>query len=112
MCQDGPRLTINEMDGLSATNTLYVVIFNIRDRNDWYRHAIALSTSAARRQIRKLGRRYADGLIKFEPGTIGAIDLPQLADGLDYRAIYQIIVETMQQSGSRVAGEIADSSIA
>ena len=86
MNQKGPWLSINEMAGLNATNTLYVVSFRNRNRKAWYRWALAILSSKAQRQIRRIGRRYADGLIKYEPGALGKIELPSLREDADHRS--------------------------
>lgn len=109
MSQVGPRLTINEMKGLSATNTLYVISFEDRNPKVWYKWALAMLTSHAQKQISRLGRRYADGLIKFEPGSIGEIDLPILREDLDYEALYERAIEALLASRYSEMRSIGDS---
>ena len=109
MSQHGPWLSINEMDGLNATNTLYVVTFRSRSRETWYRWALALLSSTAQRQIRRIGRRYADGLIKYEPGALGKIELPALREDADYRSLYARAVGALLAEDLRMAKDIADS---
>jgi adenine-specific DNA-methyltransferase len=112
MSQYGPWLSINEMDGLNATNTLYVVTFRSRNRRAWYRWALALLSSTAQRQIRRIGRRYADGLIKYEPGALGKIELPALKEDADHRSLYARAVGALLAEDLRMAKDIADSVIA
>lgn len=109
MNQHGPWLSINEMDGLNATNTLYVVMFKNRDPKAWYRWALALLSSTAQRQIRRIGRRYADGLIKYEPGALGKIELPALREDADHRSLYARAVGALLAEDLRMAKDIADS---
>jgi hypothetical protein len=112
MSQHGPWLSINEMDSLNATNTLYVVTFRSRNRKAWYRWALALLSSTAQRQIRRIGRRYADGLIKYEPGTLGKIELPALKKDADHRLLYEKAVKALLAENLGLAKDIADSVIA
>jgi adenine-specific DNA-methyltransferase len=111
MNQDGPWLSINEMEGLNATNTLYVVTFRSRNRKAWYRWALALFSSTAQRQIRRIGRRYADGLIKYEPGALGKIELPALREDVDHKWLYVRAVEALLAEDLRMAKAIADSAL-
>jgi hypothetical protein len=112
MSQHGPWLSINEMDGLNATNTLYVVTFRSRNREAWYMWALALLSSTAQRQIRRIGRRYADGLIKYEPGALGKIELPALKEDADHRSLYARAVRALLAEDLRMTKDIADSVIA
>lgn len=109
MSQHGPWLCINEMDGLNATNTLYVVIFRSRSRKIWYMWALALLSSVAQRQIRRMGRRYADGLVKYEPGALSKIKLPQLAADADHKSLYRRAVDALLGGDRTMAKDIADS---
>jgi adenine-specific DNA-methyltransferase len=110
MSRYGPVLCINEMPGLCATNTLYVLTFRNRDRNAWYRWALSLLSSTAQRQIRRIGRRYADGLVKYEPGSLGKINLPRMRDDLDCKTLYVRALQALHE-GKHV-GPIADSAVA
>jgi len=112
MNQHGPWLSFNEMEGLNATNTLYVVTFRRRDRQTWYVWALGLLTSIAQRQIRRIGRQYADGLIKYEPGALGKIELPTLKEDADHRLLYRKAVNALLAEDRRLAKAIADSVIA
>ena len=112
MSQHGPWLSINEMDGLNATNTLYVVTFRSRNLEAWYMWSLALLSSTAQRQIRRIGRRYADGLIKYEPGALGKIELPALREDADHRSLYARAVGALLAEDLRMAKDIADSVIA
>jgi hypothetical protein len=109
MSQHGPWLCINEMHGLNATNTLYVVTFRSRDRQVWYMWALALLSSLAQHQIRRIGRRYADGLVKYEPGPLGEIELPKLREDVDHRLLYIQAVDAVLAADPAMAKNIADS---
>jgi adenine-specific DNA-methyltransferase len=109
MSQYDPRLCINETNTINATNTLYVVRFLSRDRADWYLYALALLTSEVRRQLRRIGRRYPDGLIKYEPGQLRNIRLPQLRSDADHRHLYIKAVAALVFGNPRLAKQIADS---
>ena len=109
MSQFGPWLCINEMQGLNATNTLYVVSFQSRNPQEWFIWALALLSSQSHQQIRRIGRRYADGLIKYEPGPLGDIELPKLKDNEDYKLLYCRAVNALLGADPVLAREIADS---
>lgn len=109
MSQYGPWLCINEMYGLNATNTLYVVNFQSRNREVWYMWALALLTSEAQQQIRRIGRRYADGLLKYEPGPLGEIELPNLRENVDHKSLYTRAVGALLTADPGAAKDIADS---
>lgn len=109
MSQYGPWFCINEMQGLNATNTLYVVTFKNRRQEVWHMWALALLSSLAQRQIRRIGRRYADGLLKYEPGPLGKIELPQLREDVDYRTLYTKAVGALLAADIGMAKDIADS---
>jgi hypothetical protein len=109
MGQHGPWLCINETPSVNATNTLYVVSFSSRSRKDWYMWALALLSSAAQRRIRRIGRRYPDGLIKYEPGSLGKIELPQPRPDADHKDLYIRAVAALLARKPGLAKEIADS---
>ncbi|MGH7771821.1 MAG: Eco57I restriction-modification methylase domain-containing protein [Candidatus Binatia bacterium] len=111
MSQHGPWLCINEMRRLNATNTLYVVTFRNRNQKIWYMWALALLSSVAQRQIRRLGRQYADGLIKYEPGPLSKIKLPELKRDVDYRSLYIRAVDALLDGDRAMAKDIADSAL-
>lgn len=77
MSSAGPWLALSSMPRLNVTNTLYVVKFKSAATLP-QRAAIGLAmlTSSARRTIARVGRRYPDGLLKFEPGDLKEIQIP------------------------------------
>lgn len=109
MSQFGPWLCINEMPKLNATNTLYVASFDTATQNERYGYALAMMTSNVRKQLRRAGRRYADGLVKFEPSALASLRLPLLPRGLEYRPYYAKAVEALLNGCVRQAITIADS---
>jgi hypothetical protein len=108
MSQHGPCLCINEAENVNATNTLYVVRFSSRNKDEWYRWALALLTTNAQRQIRRIGRRYPDGLVKYEPGALAAIMLPQLTRSADHRLLYRRAIAAIRHGSTGIARRIAD----
>ena len=112
MSQHGPWLCINETRTVKATNTLYVVRFVSRNRRDWYRLALALLSSEARRQLRRIGRRYPDGLVKYEPGALRLISLPNVKREADHKALYLKATAALLSGNARLARKIADSILA
>jgi len=97
------------MKNLSATNTLYVVKFNDREESTWYMWALSLFTSTVQRQIRRIGRRYTDGLVKYEPGALSQLELPKIKLGENYKSLYFSAVEAFLKSDRITAVNIADS---
>lgn len=72
-----PFLTLRAMEGLTATNTLYVVRFKRRATPvEKATLGILLLTSSVRRELERHARVYADGLLKFEPTELGSIRVP------------------------------------
>jgi adenine-specific DNA-methyltransferase len=72
-----PFLVLHDMEGLTATNTLYVVSFRNATRAvDRAALGIVLLTSRVRRELAQHARVYADGLLKLEPTELGRIRVP------------------------------------
>lgn len=78
MTKLGPWISLRSMQGLSASNTLYVVRFLERMKQEekaiW---ALGLLTSYCRQQAKQLGRRYPDGLVKHEPSDLHSLTIPE-----------------------------------
>ena len=112
MSQQGPWICFSTMKGLNATNTLYVVNFHdeIEDnlRFGW---ALGLLTLAAQRQIRSLGRRYADGLRKYEPSGLKQIRLITPANDCLYRPCYILAVRALLSGQRQEAISIAEQAL-
>ncbi len=76
MTRRGPWLCFSGMSELTATNTLYTFRFkedlDVKHKAAW---ALVLLESRHDDVTRSLGRRYADGLVKYEPGDLYRIPL-------------------------------------
>ena len=101
----GPWVVFRRMPRLAATNTLYVVHFRVGqtldERAAW---AMWLLTSDAARHLDRIGRRYADGLIKFEPGDVGELPIAMPARTVGAYTAYERAVRLLlkgQKSPSR-----------
>jgi hypothetical protein len=55
------------------------------------RAAIGLSllTTSAREELAKVGRRYADGLLKYEPGDLEKVEIPLVTELIGVITRYQ-----------------------
>lgn len=109
MSQFGPWLCMNEMPRLNATNTLYTVLFKNADENERFGYALASLTTAVRRQLKRAGRRYADGLVKYEPSALAGLRLPPLGCDIDFRPLYIRALDALLHGRARQAMDIADS---
>ncbi len=109
MSQQGPWICLNEFPRLRATNTLYVLNFLTQQREERYMWALSMLTSIVQRQIRGIGRHYADGLVKYEPGSLGELELPRLKPNANHRLLYQQAVSALLNSDLATAKDIADS---
>lgn len=106
----GPWVVFSEMPNLGATNTLYVVKFLRGETADqkaaW---AMWLLTSRADVALRSAARRYADGLVKFEPGDITRLPIqaPRRTEGAFQS--YKEAVELLLNGNKMRSQQIADS---
>jgi hypothetical protein len=104
----GPWVVFSEMPGLAATNTLYVVHFVHRMERDaraaW---AMWLLTTEASRHLQRIRRRYADGLVKYEPGDVAALPIrkPLKFDGAyeGYLRAVRLLVKGHKAASRQVA---------
>jgi adenine-specific DNA-methyltransferase len=104
----GPWVVFRDMPDLAATNTLYVVQFIQRlardDRAAW---AMWLLTTDASRELDRIGRRYADGLVKYEPGDVADLPIrkPLRISGAfeDYLRAVRLLVKGRKAASRRVA---------
>jgi adenine-specific DNA-methyltransferase len=97
MTTAGPWLSLNRMKGLTATNTLYTVHFRERltlcNKAAW---ALALLSLTAAAQYAQIGRRYSDGLLKFEPKDVMSLMIPTPVNtGVDAIAVYQSVIDKL-----------------
>jgi hypothetical protein len=111
----GPWVVFREMPRLAATNTLYLVRFldatTLDERAAW---AMWLLTSDAARLLRRIARRYADGLVKFEPGDLAELPMqkPIKHEGAHeaYKRAVHLLLQGKKGSSRRKADEWFSSS--
>lgn len=104
----GPWVVFKEMPQLVATNTLYQIYFKVGDDKDemaaW---AMWLLTSEAEGSIREVGRHYAGGLVKFEPGDVSSLKMrtPSRMKGSygAYLTAVELLLKGMRKESQRVA---------
>jgi hypothetical protein len=105
----GPWVVFSKMPDLGATNTLYVVRFlHAKTREKKAAWAMWLLTTRIQRQLRCIGRRYADGLLKFEPSDIAnlPIEIPIKFRGA--LAAYKRAVRLLLSGDTSASRRIAD----
>ncbi|MDO9022843.1 MAG: class I SAM-dependent methyltransferase [Deltaproteobacteria bacterium] len=72
-----PFLVLRKMQGLTASNTLYVIRFKKHATEaEKAKLGVLLLTSSVRAELARHARIYADGLLKFEPADLGAVRVP------------------------------------
>jgi adenine-specific DNA-methyltransferase len=95
MSRVGPWICLRRDERLTATNTLYTVRFRLA--NTWEERAawaICLFAPEVRRQLLTKGRRYPDGLLKYEPGDLHDLTLPAPVRKRGALARYRALVRT------------------
>jgi adenine-specific DNA-methyltransferase len=109
MSRFGPWICLNKFKRLNATNTLYIVSFrNNVTENERFGYALALFCSSVQRQLRRSARRYADGLIKYEPSALTTLRLPKIPPRRDFRKSYFEAVRWLLSGKRGNARQIAD----
>ena len=109
MSSIGPWICLSSMPGLNATNTLYIVRFkSARTLAEKSAIGLSLFTSTAQRVISRLGRRYADGLLKFEPGDLREIPVPVVMRQKGATAVYRKAARFMLAGKFSMAQQLAD----
>jgi hypothetical protein len=109
MSRFGPWICLNQFKRLNATNTLYVIKFRPKiSENERFGYALGLLSSVVQRQLRKSARRYADGLIKYEPSALTNLRLPTIPAKQDCRKAYLKAVHLLLGGQRRAARKIAD----
>lgn len=109
----GPWVSLNRMQGLSATNTLYTVHFiqslSVPEQATW---SLALISSTTVKQHPAIGRRYSDGLLKFEPKDVMNLFVP-IPRSFSPRAlfVYESVITALRGNDPESARSLADSYI-
>jgi adenine-specific DNA-methyltransferase len=109
----GPWVCLNQAPWLSATNTLYTVHFHHRlahaRRASW---ALSLLCSYTAGQHAALGRRYSDGLLKFEPRDVMNLSVPiPSRPTADAEVAYRKAVQALLDGDPSRARAIADAHV-
>jgi hypothetical protein len=109
MSQCGPWICLNSFPKLNATNTLYVVTFKSGiGEEEIYWYSLALLSSPAQQQLRRCARRYADGLIKYEPSAFANLTLPKSRKTMRLKISYKNAVQALLEGKRQVARALAD----
>jgi hypothetical protein len=110
MTPTGPWVCLNRMKGLTATNTLYSVHFlkrlTLYEKAAW---SLALVASTAAAQHAEVGRRYSDGLLKFEPRDVMSLKIPRPVNtGPEALQVYQLVVAELLGDDQNLARSMAE----
>ena len=113
MSKHGPWICWRAMRSLIASNTLYTITCKQRLSNDeraaW---ALALMTRGTQDVLARLGRRYPDGLIKYEPKDLHSVILrtPIRVEGAMsvYEEVVRRILSEDLAAGIRLADHFID----
>lgn len=109
MAKAGPWISLRSMQDLSASNTLYVVrLLDRMKQQEKATWALGLLTSYCRQQVAKLGRRYPDGLVKYEPKDLHSLNLPRPRTTNNGRETLEAAVSQLVAGNSHAAIRIAD----
>jgi len=113
MTLQGPWLCFRGLKCLSVTNTLYGVRFRDRklSRSMQYGWALSFLCSRVRHQLRRVTRRYADGLAKLEPGDLHRLRLPEPSGQIAWQRAYERAARAMADGDVERAVVIADRAI-
>jgi adenine-specific DNA-methyltransferase len=94
MSRFGPWISVNSDPKLTATNTLYTISFLQKtSQEEKFAWALSLLRTETRNVIESLGRIYADGLIKHEPGDLSQLIIRRPKDTRGARRTYNQAVE-------------------
>jgi adenine-specific DNA-methyltransferase len=89
MSSFGPIICFRGMERLNATNTLYVVKFKPNLTLDGKGAiSLALMSSRVTDRLSRIGRSYADGLIKYEPVDLRNLRIPRVSQASGAFATY------------------------
>ena len=109
MSRVGPWVALRGLDGLTASNTLYVIRFkealSLEGKAAW---CLSMLATPVRERLASIGRRYPDGLLKYEPSDLRDLELivpPSFSGGL---AAYSKAVSQLLSGNVGEASRIAD----
>jgi len=74
--------------------------------------ALGFLTTEVRKQLVRKARRYADGLWKYEPGTLRTISIPDVTSCGDWRKLYFRAMDALLKGDSATAQRLANSGFA
>ena len=110
MSRRGPWIALNTFDRLTASNTLYTIRFRnqlgLDGKAAW---CLSLLSTEAQQGLLPLGRRYPDGLLKFEPKDLKDVDLPIPAKTRGALSTYRKAVRQLLNGEADEARRLADS---
>jgi hypothetical protein len=101
------------MNGLTATNTLYTIHFarrlRLREKAAW---SLSLMCSSVAAQHPELGRRYSDGLFKFEPKDVMSLQVPTPTNtGSEAVSVYRSVIDELVRGQVGLARSMAETFI-
>ncbi len=109
MSRHGPWISLNMVPRLTATNTLYTITFReVTSLDAMCAWALTLITSESRETLLGLGRVYADGLIKYEPGSLSNLQIRRPKKIRRARQAYRQAIEFLLSGDAQAASQIAD----
>jgi adenine-specific DNA-methyltransferase len=105
-----PFLALRAMRGLTATNTLYIVQFHrhVSSPEGRASAALAMLTTAARAELQRHARIYADGLLKFEPAELSRVRVPRWRSTRGATGALRTAMAFLEAGDARSARAIAD----
>ena len=104
-----PFLSLRDMPGLTASNTLYVVRFRKRvTAAEKATFGVLLLTSSVRRELARHARVYADGLLKFEPSDLGEVRVPVVGARKDAIHVFRDATALLLAGREAEASAMAD----
>lgn len=108
-----PFLVLSRVEGLTASNTLYVIRFRGRVRaSEKASLGVLLLTSPVRAELAKHARVYADGLWKLEPTDLGAVRVPVVQARADAAQVLRRATSLLLKGQDAEASAVADAWVA
>lgn len=109
MSRHGPWIALNRMPRLTVSNTLYFITFkNASSPDERAAWSLSLLSSRTRGAAQRVGRVYADGLLKYEPSDLKALPvlIPRRTSGA--RRVYAQAVRLLLAGDHAHAEAVAD----